>query len=187
MLVYHYSKSSFPRLETLEYRGTKSDSKPQEGVYKLLGNYNQHVSFFLDPIPFQVMGKIYGKDHHTWYSGNELYQYIVDTDKIGNFNYHIVETPEKLKLFYDDNLSDNDYEREIELLVTKNKIIGNQNELNKAARPYVGTLRDNINKVHRLPNWDSIKNKYAAGVTHLMIYPETGFIDYEERSKIKIR
>lgn len=189
MILYHYSNELYPRLETKEYRGEKiKDYKPASDLDKFLGNYNQHISFFLDPIPTSIMGKIYGKEHHTWFPGNVLYQYEIDSSTIGNFRYYLVETPEKLKLFYDDTLTDEEYYIKYHKVIKDHLLIGSGNDsLERASKPYLGKTRSSIENVNKVSNWDSIKNKYAAAVTHLMLYPASGIINYSSYNKVKIK
>jgi hypothetical protein len=134
------------------------------------------------------MGKIYGKEHHTWYPGNELYQYEIESKDIGDFTYSIVETPEKLELYYDDSVSEKQYQERYSKIVSDLKLIGHNNkDLEIACKRYIGKTRSCIEKVKDLPNWNDIKNKYAAGVTHLMLYPADGVIKYLNYDKVKIK
>lgn len=189
MIVYHYSQELYPRLETKEHRGERiKDYKPASELDRFLGNYNQHISFFLDPVPTAIMGRIYGKDHHTWFSGNTLYQYEIDTNTIGDFRYYLVETPEKLKLLYDDTLSDEEYYKKYYQIIKDHSLIGEGNgAFEKAAKPYLGKTRQSIESVQKLPNWESLKDKYAAAVTHVMLYPNSGVVDYASYTKVKIK
>ena len=186
MLLYHYSKERFNELRTKENRGESTPNTfKNNGV---IGSYDQHISFFLDPIPTSIMGKIYGKEHHTWYPGNELYQYEIESKDIGDFTYSIVETPEKLELYYDDSVSEKQYQERYSKIVSDLKLIGHNNkDLEIACKRYIGKTRSCIEKVKDLPNWNDLKNKYAAGVTHLMLYPTDGVIKYLNYDKVKIK
>ena len=63
----------------------------------------------------------------------------------------------------------------------------NNKDLEIACKRYIGKTRSCIEKVKDLPNWNDLKNKYAAGVTHLMLYPADGVIKYLNYDKVKIK
>ena len=187
MFLYHYSKEKFDEIRTKENRGDIFNGKPSIHTY-LPGRYDQSRSFYFDPIPFPMISKVYGKDHAVWHPGNILFQYVVDSSKIGNFKYHIVETPEKNALVLDDDVSTEDYLRSYPKIARLKGYLGEGNiALEKAAKPFVGKLRDNILLASKIPEWQKSKHLYASFVTHLMLYPASGVVPYEEVTTIKIR
>ena len=189
MILYHYSVTKFDNLTTAEYRG----SKVTEDMIKMKrpytpGFYNQHISFFFDPVPFQLLGKLYGKDHKAWYPGSKLFQYIVDSEKIGDFAYHIVETPEAIEMVFDDTIEPAEFHRRFSEIAEAKKYIGKGNiELEHGSRKFIGKTREYFTKASKMEQFDSFKEKYAACVPHVMLYPKTGIVKYEEVSNIVIR
>lgn len=185
MLLFHYSKDLFDKLLTREKQGNVIKIK-QESY--LPGNYNQHISFFFDPIPFYLISKIYGKDHPVWFPGNKLYQYVVDSSTIGNFKYHIVETPEKTQLVLDDSISEEDYKKIYPELAKKNFYLGtNNSELEKGSKKFINKTREYFLEANKKPNWEQVKNKYAAYIPHVMLYPDSGEVTISEVNTVKIR
>lgn len=192
MKLYHYSKDLYKDLRTLELQ-KKLTKEEKENYLKYRtpisppGNYWEHVSFFFDRLPLEILGNIYGPTHHTWYPGNNLKEYVIDTDKIKKFSYTIVETPDKTKLLFDDSVDTEEYYKQMLLNIEKYGYHGNSNhELEKASRPFVGKTRHFFKEASKHPEFESFKNKYAAFVPHVMIYPVGGIIKYESVLDVKV-
>lgn len=193
MKLYHYANSRFNDLRTLEKQRAITDEEKQKALdYALKENkpgfYYEHVSFFFEPIPLDKLSGIFPKDHAVWFSGNEIFQYAVESKHIGDFKYEIVEFPEKTELYYDDDLSISDYHLKLKEAIEANHYIGhNQNEFEKAARHLVGQTERYFLGIKKRPNYDEIKYKYAATVPHVMLYPDKGIIKYDDISLEKIK
>jgi len=103
MKLYHYAKDLYPILKNRLKSGAADDKEIEEQMAwnKEIGGpgiYNAHISFFIDPLPLVLLGKIFDERHHTWFNGNELYEYIVDVDSLDkNIVYDIVESPMAVK------------------------------------------------------------------------------------------
>ena len=187
MKLYHYSSGKYQSLTTLEKRGQKYESKLPHHAY-LPGRYDQSISFFFDPIPFTLLSSIYGKDHPVWFPGNKLFQYLVESDDIGDFKYHIVESPEKTELIIDDEVTTEDYLRIYPKIAKKKLYLGKgSSELTRGSKPFINKTQQYFINAPKIKGWIEQSNKYAAYVPHVMIYPSSGEIDYEEVSSIKIR
>lgn len=192
MKLYHYSKQRYPELKTIERQRYITHQERTLGIaekekYQRPGAYFQHVSFLLEPAPLDILGEIFGKEHHTWAPGNKMYEYIVESSNLGAFKYELVETPEKTKLFYRKNLDTEAYILEKDKMIKLRDYTGEDNlRLERAALPLVGLAKNAFKKLPSFNNWLEIKNKYAANVPHVMIYPATGIIGYESIKEVMV-
>lgn len=198
MLLYHYSKEKRPMLLTLERQNKVSASErvKEEKEYvkacKLYGYirpgyYFEHISFFFERPPLENMSSFYGPGHQVWYKGNELYEHVVDSSKIGSFLYEIVESPEKTEIYYNNSLSDKEYFERLGSLMNKNLYVGKNNALlEEALKPLLGTTEEYFKLLKTRSNFEEIRNKYAATVPHLMVYPIVGQIKPSTITKVTI-
>lgn len=193
MKLYHYSKEHYDELRTLEKQRPITREEKAKAIKDCLnsghpGFYYEHISFFFDPIPYDILGKIFGKDHHTWFPGSRLFEYEIDVKQLGHFSYYIVETPESTELFYDDTISESEYYQKLDQLNKDKHYIGSgEKELIKASQSLIGSTREYYLKVKSRPNWDDIKNKYAATVPHVMVYPDKGIVKYDAVKEVTIK
>lgn len=190
ILLYHYSKNLFDELKTLKASGV-SHSRPLGNNHPDLGNYNEHISFFFEPIPYDILGSIFKrKFNDVWYTGSQLYEYIVKVSEMPEFKYRVVESPTITNMYYDphyDNLNKEEYIQLVRQTQLKMKEIGfNKKDFISIANKYIGLTRQCYIDLPNRPNWDKIKNKYAATVPHVMIYPQKGIIEYSSYKKITI-
>lgn len=191
MKLYHYSKELYYDLRTLKARGIEIDKAGMNKRKYKLGDYNEHISFFLEPVPLDILGTIFkGTGHDVWVPGNELYEYEVSVSHMPEFKYDIVESPLTNDLFYNPKYDDIVDEEWIDLLYQKKKEAGeigySKREFLKVAPQFVGILREEYKKLPKRPNWDKIKLKYAATCVHVMLYPEVGIIKYDKQKKVKV-
>lgn len=198
MLVYHYASEKHSVLKTLEKQGkiSKEEKLKEEELYAIKckkykysipGYYYEHISFFFDKVPIDIIADCFNHEHEFWKSGSQIYQYTVDTDKIGNFLYEIVESPEKTDLVFDESISEKDYYILHAKMVIENKYIGkNSSELEKASSKFIGTTRQYFKALKERDNFNDLKKKYAATVPHVMIYPHLGQIKYSSVEKVQI-
>lgn len=180
MLIYHYAAQPFDVLKTLEAQG-KTNNIPS------IPDYNQHISFFLEPIPFDFMGTVFGPKHHTWFPGSTVYEHTVLVKDITGFRYRIVESPEKTLLYYDDTISDNEYHALLAKLIKENHYEGRDPQVfEKIQRKLKGTVREGYAKLSTRPNFAEIRDKYAATVPHVMLYPDKGVTPVKSHRQLKI-
>ena len=192
MRLYHYSKDSYKDLRTLEMQKKLTEKEKDElrkyrHVLSPEGEYWEHISFFFDKIPLDFIGRIYGEGHKAWAPGNTLKEYTIDTSKIKKLSYDIVETPDKIKMLFDDSISTEEYFARMRADIEKKGYQGTSNsQLEKASRPFVGKTRTFFKEAFAHPKFDTFKDKYAACVPHVMLYPEGGVIKYESVIDVKV-
>lgn len=184
MRLYHYSKTAFTQLLT---RRAQNQFTPEELIEEERkakfrqepGFYIDHISFFLDPIPADIMGTLFAKDKHDfWIAGNTIYQHIVESSQLGDFTYLIHETPSDMAFLdkhwpLDKKLTlaeKEQYFLERNKLRRRNGQIGHGNrDFERNAKRYVGTTRDAYIKAS-IRNVAEARLQYAASVTHVAIY-----------------
>jgi len=198
MFLYHYANNKFNTLLTKEKQNLvipeerKKEEKAYMAHYKLFkykkpGYYFEHISFFFEPICLDIIAEIFPSDHSVWFSGNELYQYTVDTAKIGHFSYEIVEFPEKSTIYYDNTINDKEYHKLYKDIVIKNNYVGKNFEIEKASKHLIGLTRTYFEQFKNRPNYEEHKYKYAATVPHVMLYPYLGKIKPESVTKVQVK
>lgn len=176
LILYHYSADKYPQLETLKYRGNDVGDKYGKTTKEIRpGTYSEHISFFLEQPPLDILGTIFGIKHHTWFPGNSMFEHQVDLEKVGVFKYLFVETPEKTKLYYDDSVGTDEYYKRLNRVNRTKLYIGSS--LTEFKRPYTelkGRTREFYKLLPTRPNFDELRDKYAATVPHVMLYPMSG-------------
>lgn len=181
MLIYHYAAKPFRTLLTLRQQGFKEQNLDLGGPRP----YVDQISFFLDPIPVEIMGFLFADmDHRVWRAGNTLYQHVVDTRRIGPFDYMFVETPLDYRFMDKRWPSDRDltgperqsYFSELYTEKRNNGLIGSgSTDLEKAAKSFIGGTRTAFIARASI-NDESEKKRYACGVPHVLVYPNNGKI-----------
>lgn len=199
--LYHYASSEFSELQTPRYRGGTDPKKIKRAEelakkYKLAGAYCDHISFFFEPIPLDILGKLFGKDHAVWFSGSKLYQHVVTLDDLGDCPYEVVETPTQNKV-----ADQFDWTNEAERDKTMAEYVKLQNRA-KLLNGEIGydkkTLHEQIAKFRggtraayiaasESEDFEDGRNKYAAGVPHLMAYPLSGKVRVDSVSKVVVK
>lgn len=203
MDLYHYSNKLYSSLMSKRASGltTSEELKEEEKKYNNLnlpGLYSDHISFFFDQIPYELMGKIYGPDHSVWYDGSKVYEYVIDTNSFhDDLVYDVCETDAKVA-FYHEFLKKNKWEshdpkmyakyvRELNAHERKLGLVGKgRNGLEEQIKKFQGGTKAAILKASRDPEFESFKEKYAANVPHLMLYPKGGIVRYESVSLVTI-
>lgn len=193
MKLYHYSSKKYDVLKTLakqapmsakEIKKVQQESLEEYKRTKLMvpGYYYDHISFLFEPPPLSEMSSIFPPDHHTWRKGNSLYEYIVDSANIGQFNYHVKEMPEKTRLRYATKSygDGTEYYRKLKALTLDGGYIGKgSDQLDKCSLKFLGTTQDMYRAIKTRPDYDNLKDKYAASVPHVALYPVSGLVAYE--------
>lgn len=200
MLLYHYSKEKHSTLLTLEKQGyvSQDDRKEEEKAliedhkrfgYLRPGYYFEHISFFFEPPPLDLMSTIFPNDHPVWYKGNPLYEHVIDTDDLKSFQYEVVEFPEKTDAYYDSQVTDKEYYRILKEAVINQHYVGKSAlELDRIGQRFTnGVTHDYFKRIKIRINYDKIMHKYAATVPHVMIYPSLGSIKVKSVSKVKVQ
>jgi hypothetical protein len=203
MLLYHYGPGN-TKYNTLltkrlsDKKLSKEEIKEAEDLARLtsrLGPYIDHISFFMDPIPFDIIGDLFkDSNHHVWFNSNTLYEYRVDFLSLEkNIKYEVVETPNDVKILDATNWIDTD-DFFYDYMLKKYKRKRNDGEVGKfrlfledQVKKYQGTIRDYYLKaVKRKDFKEGNDKKYAANVPHLMLYPSNGEIMYQSSRQITI-
>lgn len=180
--LYHYATLQYDVLKTRKAQGVP---KPNDtaGVITLNGkefDYTEHISFFVEPVPLETMGKVYGKEHNVWYPGSQLYEHRVDLSQTKSFDYHFVETPEKIAMLFDDSIDDDEYYKRLKKINRQKGYVGSS--LSEFMHPYdqfQGQTKRHVLRASSFPKWDVNRFKYAACVPHVMVYPKTGEMPVE--------
>ena len=184
MNLYHYSNAMYPTLKTLRAQGGLGEdelNKDHTESVRLgrIGAYVDHMSFFFEPLPLDVLGEVYGSEHKVWHSGSKLVQYTVPVQNLGSFKYEIVESPEKVALYYDESLSIEEYKSRLSAVKLEKDYVGmGKDRFEKAIDHLVGNARKAFLRVNKFKDWESTRDKYAANVPHAMTYPRIGEIKY---------
>ncbi len=188
MLLYHYAKAKYPELRTLRKQHTLSEDELAKSLAKqqarfAIGLYVDHLSFFMEPAPLDVIGELYaGRNHKVWIPGATLYEHIVESKTLGDFKYDITETPGDIAEMNADWPEDVDLTEAQMLAYFKKKAARKQRAgetgvgntaFERAAKPYlqgIGLAYINASKTYDDYNWQ----QYAPSVPHVMIYPPSG-------------
>jgi hypothetical protein len=176
-LLYHYSKDLYPELKTRRAQGVKIN-KVEDNEER---SYYDHISLFLEPIPLDILPAIHKNQHPFYKDGDVVYEYSIPLAYLKNWFYTLVESPEKCELYYDDRVSEEDYVTLMKKIVQENNYEDTDlKQLEKIVKRFRGTTRTYFKQLPSLPNYESIKNKYAPCVPHLMIYSSKGILSYSQ-------
>lgn len=198
MKLYHYSKDLYTILKNRLKIGSstdKEDLEQKEWNKKTNGPgvYNGSISFFIDPLPLELLGRIYGKGHHTWFDGNELYEYVIDTDALDkDITYSVVETPMAVKMLDETEWVDTDeflieYKKKLNALKVSAGETGNsRSKLETELSKYKDKTRSFYLEASRRSDFKEHFDKYAANVPHVMLYPDSGAISIESVNMVKV-
>lgn len=195
MKLYHYSKEQYPILLTKRAAGGDRTPTRFDGYKE---SYNDHISFFFDPIPSKTVAKLFGRDHAVWYPGSVLYEYTIDTDQFErDLFYHVVESAKKtayLDEFSTEHSWETDHPATLALwekeilprLVQWGEIGKSLAGLHKQIRLHQGTTEAAYLAARKRPDWADGKHRYASNVPHLMLYPRAGEARYGAVNRITI-
>lgn len=196
IFLYHYSAEKHNVLKTVEKQNkltneekTKWDKIAHDSGR--VGAYYQHISFFFEPIPIDIISSVFNNEHPVWYSGNVLYEHKVSIAGLGEFKYELVESPEVTEIYYNpkyDSYSDEKWINLKDKIIKENHYNGHETtSLLSAINKNIGSVREAYKQLPHRSNFEQIKTKYAATVPHLMVYPKTGAIEVSSISKVVIK
>ena len=195
--LYHYSAEPHWQLMTRRKLGI-----PKEEIVKaeahakklgLEGAYVDHISFFFDPIPTKLLPQIYGDQHRAWAKGTRLYEHTVDVSTLDSqILYRVVESAACTKLAYgfpwpahDDLETLLRFLAMTDKLQRKNGELGiDRKELERQILVHKGHTTANFILASERTDFNDGREKYAANVPHLMIYPTSGEIKVDTISAI---
>lgn len=173
-VLYHYSKSPHSTLKTLSMQGISDERKMElMALSKARGSnypYYDSLSLFLDPIPLDLMSGIFYSDHPVWFSGSKLLPHAVEVDSLSLKYWTLIESSvdEVLNPLWMDVVF---YKRIHGKLKSNIKYLVGQNgydldSLKRCVAKHGGKTREQFENIGRTDS-----RQYAAGVTHLMVYP----------------
>lgn len=169
------------------------DSLEKAKKFSLPGSYYDHISFFFDPIPSAMIGKLFENNHHTWFNGNKLFEHVIDTRDIPKgFIYDVVETPAAQEQLNATEWVDTDeffaaFMKERKVIKQALGELGRgQVELDRQIKRFQGSTEKFYRLAKNLPDWELHRTKYAANVPHVMIYADNGRIPVREINQLII-
>ena len=197
MYLYHYSASQLKELLTKRKQGHLSSEQIKESTKKAEemqdpGPYVDHISLFIEPIPYKTLPDIFHNKHPFWMKDKVIYEHVIDTNDLpSDLIWSIVETPEMDKYTDQFDWENATKEERISYIVKMNKemlrsgytgkgIFGLQNKIKK----YIGQTEKFYKEARKRPDADDTKNQYAACVPHLMVYPKDGTIKIHQINKV---
>lgn len=202
MKLFHYSNRQFDVLKSKRLTTATSEeireSEKQRDRHGFIGAYVDHISFFFDPIPSKTLSDIFKYDHHTWFTGNVLYEHVIDVDQFEqDIGYSVVESRKKTA-FMDEfirkhNWIDDDpvllkkYLKELNRLSKQWGEVGHGlSNLKLQIKKNIGTTERAYIEASRRPDFEEGKQRYATNVPHLMIYPKSGKASISEINRLTI-
>lgn len=182
MQFFHYNPKKYDTLLTKELQGVVSPEEAEQGRVAAEfrgdpGPYYEHVSFLLHPAPLDFIGAVFPPEHHTWGMGKELVEHVVELDDLDIYAWRIVEGP--VSMFFLEHIPWHDnpwYKRAwFGARNVARKLFREEGtdlrSLKKAlSKIHPDTTRDSYAALLSRPDYDDIKDKYAATVPHLMVY-----------------
>lgn len=201
MKLYHYATENYDALRSMRAQGkcSKDEIRKAEAYckeYFTPGPYIDSISLFFDPVPLELLPKIYVKDHHTWFKGNKLFEFEVESDRLEmDINFNVTETPDDLKEVdrIDWDRWNNDEEFVIEYFQRKRDRKLRSGEagksvvkLNRQIQHYKGTTEKFYLAASKRADFKDHQGKYAACVPHLMLYPKHGVINIDSVQKVVV-
>lgn len=199
MRLYHYAVKPLSTLKTLEAQGFVTDEMRDSALkdmelYHDPGPYYAHISFFVDPIDLITVADIFKEHNHpVWKAGNVVYEHIVESNTLGNFDYLWAETNID-KQFMEDRWGGetlttaevSKYFSDLAIAKRKAGLIGNGNRgFENVSTQFLGKTMEAYQeaaKVNHGRNWQ----QYAANVPHVMVYPPKGIARLIEKPRKEV-
>lgn len=171
--LYHYNHQRFKELKSrrAQNKEIKMPSHYKDNKF----DYNDSISFFFEPLPLDVLPKLYKGEHPFYKPESMVYEYRISIQDLNNSPWTVVEHPEKTELLYDDSISDSKYYKEMARIEKEQGYNGNNwRELAKIKNRFKGLTLKYYKLLPSRPNFEEIKTKYAPTVPHVMTYPIGG-------------
>ena len=204
MNLYHYAAKQFDSIKSKRAQGTTTPEEIKQAeasARRILmpgATYVDSISFFFGPIPSEILGQLYGKDHPVWVNGRKLYEYEVRLEALPpKLLYEVVESEREMAAL-DKFVKDHNWTEDDPVLLKKwfafilsEKIkwgeYGNDTtKLCLQVKKNQGSITHNFLKASQREDFKDNFSKYAASVPHLMVYPESGEIQYEVMNLVTI-
>lgn len=195
--LFHYSKKRYATLLTRELQlPALTEQEKQKAIQSAKevyapGPYYKHISFFLEEVPLDILGSLFGSDHHAWAPGSKLFEYKVDVEDLPDFTYRLAESELCKDLLYNkryERLAEDDwFKLRYDLQVKAGEIGSDRKVLKRLIEKNKGVTRSDYLKVREWPNWENNRFKYAANVTHLMIYFERGEVPFKDVRRVVVK
>lgn len=202
MKLFHYSKDLHEVLKTKRAIGLSEleQAKLKDKTLKKYPgrHYFDHISFFFDPIPVDIIGDLYGPDHPVWFNGNSLYEHEISiNDPPFHIPFEVVESVNQIHALDIFAVEHNWVDEDPILLNKWFEHIGREKikwgewgdtlpKLILQIKKNKGITRQSfINAVER-DDFNENKRKYAASVPHLMVYPPEGYLPVTKVTKVVI-
>lgn len=201
MKLYHYSSERFVDIRTRRAQKTPTASEIKEAERSAIfrsapGLYLDHISFFIEPPPLDIIGDLFNKvNHDVWVNGKTICEYVIDPSFFGNFTFVVTETPSDI-VYRDKHWPDGkeltDNEKKVffaNRAVQKRKLgeIGSGLvELKTICQKFYGTTRAAFMAATANPLSEQSLLQYAADVPHLMVYPTNTVIKPQSVREVTI-
>lgn len=192
MKLYHYSSEPYPVLKTRKKLGLLPPKQ------MLDASYLDHISFFFDPIPSKTLTMIFGTNHPFWFKGNQIYEHVIDTNDLDiDIYFHVVESKRRTELL-DQFAEENNWVKDDPKLLAKWIILERRKsiawgEIGRSRRTLEEQIKNNVGgtelayiSASSRDDFEHGRNKYAANVPHLMLYPRDGEIPVRNVFGLKI-
>lgn len=184
--LFHYSAEYRPVLKTLlAQRLVTLEQAVQYNKWAAATNdvlgYHKHISFFIAQHPVEDIAQFYPDGHPVWFKGNNLVEHVVEIEVGSKVLYKMVETKLCTDMLDSSDWSDTSDEfliaykqrqfamqRKVGEIGRRSSMLQRQIQLNS------GDVYPALKRVSKRSDYDEIKDKYAATVPHVMIYPFDG-------------
>ena len=189
MIIYHYSKELFTEIKSLKSQNEAICKETKQYDKNMFGlKYCESISFFIDQLDLKEMPKLFNDDHPFYYTGNEVYEYQVDVGQFKDmkFIYLLSEFPEKMEMFFDNTITDDEYsELEKKILHEKKYYSDNYNDFEKTIREFKGKQLYYFKRMLEHKKGRAFRKMFAPFIPHLITFPSTGVIQYKTVNKVK--
>ncbi len=198
MKIYHYSKELYTslevglkRLQLSRFEITKA--RLQAAKYFNPGAYFDHISFFFDPVPLNIIGDLFRGENDFWKNGNEIIEYTIDVDSLDkNITYFVAESPSQVKTLDAIEWVDTDefliayLEKQSIASIACGETGHTLTGLKEQIKRYKGTTTKYYKEAIKRNDFKENITKYAANVPHLMLYPSSGNIEIASHRSVMV-
>lgn len=178
MYLYHYSAEKYDILLNKRQQGIEPTEEDLQIMKyrKSAGPYVDHISFMVEKMPMEQIGKLYKDKHNFWKDGNVLYEHVIHVDDIDLYAWRAAES--EIHNFIVDVLwmDIKLYKRlffsiETAAVSAVGKTGDTLDELKKYIEKYPkGKLLDDYIKLTKRKDIETYLRQYAPRVEHLMVY-----------------